>query len=57
MPKYLVEVILIVKAKNSAEAKKVADYIVNIHIPDTNIENAIENFRYEEIIQIKNNKK
>jgi hypothetical protein len=54
MPKYLVEIILVVKAKNPQEAKKIADYIIDLPIPDKNIENAIETLRYEEIVQIKN---
>ena len=54
MPKYLVEIILIVKAKNPDEARKIADYIIDLLIPDKNIENAIETMRYEEIVQIKN---
>lgn len=32
MPKYLIEMVLIVEAKNVAEAGKVADYIVNMNI-------------------------
>ena len=56
MPKYLVEIILIVNAKDSDEAKKVADYIVDTPIPDSKIENAIESLRYEEIVQITNPK-
>jgi MoaA/NifB/PqqE/SkfB family radical SAM enzyme len=54
MPKYLVEIILVVKAKNLQEARKIADYIIDLPIPDKNIENAIETLRYEEIVQIKN---
>jgi hypothetical protein len=54
MPKYLVEIILVVKAKNPQEARKIADYIIDLPIPDKNIENAIETMRYEEIVQIKN---
>jgi hypothetical protein len=34
MPKYLVEIILIVKAKNPQEARKIADYIIDQPIPD-----------------------
>jgi len=56
MPKYLVEIILIVKAKNPEEARKIADYIIDIPIPDSKIENAIESLRYEEIVQITNQK-
>jgi len=54
MPKYLVEIILVVKAKNPQEAKKIADYIIDLPIPDKKIENAIETMRYEEIVQTKN---
>jgi hypothetical protein len=54
MPKYLVEIILVVKAKNPQEARKIADYIIDLPIPDKNIENKIETMRYEEIVQIKN---
>jgi len=53
MPKYLVELILIVEAKNPQEARKIADYIINIPIPDSKIENAIETLRYEEIVEIR----
>ena len=53
MPKYLVELILIVEAKNPEEARKIADYIVNLPIPDKKIENAIETLRYEEIVEIR----
>jgi len=56
MPKYLVEIILIVDAKDLNEAKKVADYIVDISIPDSKIENKIESLRCEEIVQIPNQK-
>jgi hypothetical protein len=54
MPKYLIEIILVVEAKNPQEARKIADYILNLPIPDEKIENAIETMRYEEIVQIKN---
>ena len=54
MPKYLIEIILVVEAKNPQEARKIADYILNLPIPDKKIENAIETIRYEEIVQIKN---
>jgi len=54
MPKYLVEIILVISAKDSDEARKIADYIIDIPIPDGKIENAIESLRYEEIVQIKN---
>ncbi|MBT0160866.1 MAG: hypothetical protein ACQXXG_09745 [Candidatus Bathyarchaeia archaeon] len=56
MPKYLVEIILIVNAKDPDEARKIADYIVDIPIPDKEIENKIESLRYEEIVQIPNQK-
>ena len=56
MPKYLVEIILVVEAKNPQEARKIADYILNLPIPDHDIENAIETMRYEEVVQIKNPK-
>jgi len=32
MPKYLVEIILVVEAKNPQEARKIADYILNLPI-------------------------
>jgi len=54
MPKYLIEIILVVEAKNPQEARKIADYILNLPIPDKKIENAIETLRYEEVVQIKN---
>jgi hypothetical protein len=54
MHKYLVEIILVVKAKNPQEARKIADYIINLPIPDKNIENKIETMRYEEVVQVKN---
>jgi hypothetical protein len=53
MPKYLVELILIVEAETTEEAKRIADYIVNLPIPDNKIENAIETLRYEEIVEIR----
>jgi len=53
MPKYLVEIILVVSAKDLDEARRVADYIINLPIPDNKIENAIETLRYEEIVQIR----
>jgi len=53
MPKYLVELILIVEAENPEEARKIADYIVNLPIPDKKIENAIQSLRYEEIVEIR----
>ena len=56
MPKYLVEIILIVEAKDSDEARKIADYIIDLPISDSQIENAIESLRCEEIVQIANQK-
>jgi len=56
MPKYLIEIILVVEAKNPREARKIADYILNLPIPDKKIENAIETMMYEEVVQIKNPK-
>jgi len=56
MPKYLVEIILIINAKNPDEARRIADYIIDIPIPDSKIENKIESLRYEEIVQITNQK-
>jgi len=53
MPKYLVELILIVEAETTEEAKRIADYIVNLPIPQRKIENAIETLRYEEIVEIR----
>jgi len=53
MPKYLVELILIVEAETTEEARKIADYIVNLPIPNSKIENAIETMRYEEIVEIR----
>jgi len=56
MPKYLVEIILIVNAKDADEARKIADYIIDLPIPDSEIENKIESLRCEEIVQITNQK-
>ena len=56
MPKYLVEIVLIVNAKDSDEARKIADYIIDLPIPDKEIENKIETIRIEEIVQIPNQK-
>jgi len=53
MPKFLVELILVVNAKDLDEARRVADYIVNLPIPQRKIENAIETLRYEEIVEIR----
>lgn len=54
MPKYLIEIILIVNAKDFDEARKIADYSIDLPIPDPKIENKIETLRYEEIVQVKN---
>jgi hypothetical protein len=56
MPKYLVEIILVVSAKDSDEARKIADYIIDLPIPDKNIENKIETMRVEEIVPISDQK-
>jgi len=56
MPKYLVEIILIVNTKDSDEARKIADYVIDLPIPDKEIENKIETMRYEEIVQVPNPK-
>lgn len=56
MPKYLIEIIMVVEAQNSQEAHKIADNTINIPIPDNNIENTIETLWYEEIVQITNQK-
>jgi len=53
MPKYLVEIILILEAETTEEAKRIADYIIDIPIPQRKIENAIETLRYEEIVEIR----
>jgi hypothetical protein len=56
MPKYLVEIVLVVDAKDFEEARKIADYVIDIPIPDSKIENKIDAMRVEEIVQIKNEK-
>ena len=56
MPKYLVEIVLIVNAVDSDEVRKIADYIIDLPIPDKEIENKIETLRIEEIVQIPNQK-
>jgi hypothetical protein len=56
MPRYLVEIVLVVNAKDSEEARKIADCIIDVLIPDSTVENAIESLRVEEIVQIKNQK-
>ena len=52
MPKYLVEIILIVNAKDPDEARKIADYIIDLPIPDKEVESKIESLRCEAIVQI-----
>jgi len=56
MPKYLIEIILIVNAEDPDEARKIADYLIDIPIPNKEIENKIETLRVEEIVQIPNQK-
>jgi hypothetical protein len=56
MPKYLVEIILIINAKDSSEARKIADYIIDLPIRDKEIENKIETMRVEEIVPISDQK-
>jgi len=56
MPKHSVEIILIVSAKDSDEARKIGDYIIDLPIPDKEIENKIETMRVEEIVQITDQK-
>ncbi|MBS7633737.1 hypothetical protein KEJ15_09055 [Candidatus Bathyarchaeota archaeon] len=56
MSKYLVEIILVVNAKDSDETRKIADYLIDLPIPDEEIENKIETLRYEEIVPITNQK-
>jgi len=56
MPKYLVEIVLVVDAKNFEEARKIADYIIYIPIPNSTVENAIESLRVEEIVHVKSQK-
>jgi hypothetical protein len=56
MPKYLVEIILVVDAKDPDEARKIADYIIDLPIPDKEIENKIETMRVEEIVPISDQK-
>jgi hypothetical protein len=53
MSRYLVEIILVVNAENVDEAKRIANYILDLPIPDKTVENAIESLRYEEIVEIK----
>jgi hypothetical protein len=55
-PKYLIEIILIVNVKDSDEVRKIANCIIDLPISDSKIENKIETMRYEEIVQIKNQK-
>ena len=56
MPKYLVEIILVVNAKDSDEARKIAEYAIDLPVPDKEIENKIETMRIEEIVQITDQK-
>ena len=56
MPKYLVEIILVVNAENVDEAKRIANYILDLPIPDKEVENAIESLRYEENVEVKNSR-
>ena len=56
MPKYLVEIILVVNAKDSDEARKLADYFIDLPISDKEIENGIETLRIEEIVQVTDQK-
>ena len=56
MPKYLVEIILVVNAKDSDEARKIADYIIDLSIPNQEIESKIESLRVEEIVQVTDQK-
>jgi len=56
MPKYLIEIILIVNAEDPDEARQIVDAIIDLPIPDKNIENKIETMRVEEIVQIPNPK-
>lgn len=56
MPRYLVEIVLVVNAKDSEEARNIADRIIDIPIVDSAMENAIESLRVEEIVQIQNQK-
>jgi len=52
MPKYLVEIILVVNVEEIEEARKIANYIAEIPIPEGKIEDKIEALRVEEIVQI-----
>jgi hypothetical protein len=56
MPKYLVEIILVVNAESADEAKRIANYILDLPIPDKEVENAIESLRYEENVEVKNSR-
>jgi hypothetical protein len=56
MPKYLVEIILVISAKDPDEVGKIADYIIDIPIPNKEIENKIETMRVEEIVPISDQK-
>ncbi|MDI6905234.1 MAG: hypothetical protein QMD13_07095 [Candidatus Bathyarchaeia archaeon] len=56
MPKYLVELVLVVEAKNLNDVKEITDHIVNMELP-SKIDQAIESFRYEEITEIEEGEK
>jgi hypothetical protein len=56
MPKYLVEIILIVEAENTTKARTIANRIIDMELP-SEIEETIESFRCEEIKQIKEGEK
>jgi len=56
MPKYLVEIILVVNAKDSDEARKIAEYAIDLPVPDKEIENKIETMRIEEIVHVTDQK-
>jgi len=56
MPKYVVEIILVVNAESADEAKRIANYILDLPIPDKEVENAIESLRYEENVEVKNSR-
>jgi hypothetical protein len=56
MPRYLVELVLIVDAENTSKVKAIADRIIDMKLP-SEIEETIESFRYEEITEIKEGEK
>ena len=47
---------LVVNAKDLDEARRVADYIIDLPIPNKEIENKIESLGCEEIVEITNKK-